>query len=70
MYYQPTTMQPDASSHPPIPRALTVLEVADILQTTRAGVYELIHSNRLKSIRVGRQFRITAQALNEFLQII
>lgn len=45
-------------------RTLTVDEVAEILCIARNGVNELIHSGRLVSFRVGRQFRITPQALD------
>lgn len=48
-------------------RTLTVDEVAEILRIARSGVYELIHSGRLVSFRVGRQFRITPQALDAFM---
>ncbi len=48
---------------------MTAAEVAKILRIARNGVYELIHCGKLKSIRCGHQFRITPQALREFMNI-
>ena len=36
----------------------TVAEISDILQVTPSTVYELLHTKRLPSIRIGRQFRV------------
>ncbi|MFQ8704054.1 MAG: helix-turn-helix domain-containing protein, partial [Eisenbergiella sp.] len=33
----------------------------------RGGVYELIRSGQLRSFRCGHQYRITPQALDEFM---
>ena len=46
---------------------LTVQEVAKILRIARGGVYELIRSGQLRSFRCGHQYRITPQALDEFM---
>ena len=36
----------------------TAAEVADILMVTSSTVYDLLHTRKLPSVRVGRQFRI------------
>lgn len=50
-------------------RTLTVMEVSAILRIARSGVYELIRSGQLQSFRCGHQYRITPQALSEFMKI-
>lgn len=50
-----------------LPLALDVEQVAQVLRVSRNTVYALIRSNKLRSIRVGRQIRITKEALLEYL---
>jgi excisionase family DNA binding protein len=54
---------------PAAPRArfLTVAEVADELRVSGMTVYRLIHSGELRAVRVGRSFRVPADAVDEFL---
>ena len=46
---------------------LTVEETADILNLSRSRVYELLASERLPSIRIGRSRRIRLIAIQEFI---
>lgn len=42
---------------------LTPAEVSSVLRVSRMTIYRLIHDETLAAIRVGRSFRIPAQAL-------
>jgi excisionase family DNA binding protein len=46
----------------------TLEEVAEHLKVSLQTVRRLVRANRLKTIRVGRQHRVTADALREFLR--
>ena len=46
----------------------TLEEVAEHLKVSLQTVRRLVRANRLKTIRVGRQQRVTADALREFLR--
>lgn len=46
----------------------TVAEVAATLRVSKMSVYRLIHNGTLKSVQFGRSFRVTEEALNEFLE--
>ncbi len=48
-------------------RLLTVIEVADHLCLSRSKVYELLADGSLPSVRIGRNRRITASALADFV---
>jgi len=50
-----------------LPLALTVAETAGVLQISKAPVYELVRSGKLRSLRIGRKIRIPRRALLEFL---
>lgn len=50
-----------------LPLCLSVKQVAEILGIGRNTAYELVHSGKLQSIRTGRQFRISKDALKSFL---
>ena len=49
------------------PRFLTVPEVAEQMRVSNMTVYRLLHSGELPAIRVGRSFRVPAQALESYL---
>ena len=51
-----------------IPLVMTVEDLMHILQVGRNTAYELVRSGEIKSIRVGRQIRITRDALMVFLE--
>ncbi len=48
---------------------LVVEEVAELLRVDKQRIYELVRTNQLPVIRLGeRQYRFSAQAIEEFLQ--
>lgn len=55
-------------SYSDIPLIMTVEDLMPILLVGRNTAYELVRSGEIKSIRVGRQIRITRDALIEFLE--
>lgn len=48
-------------------KLLTVPEVIDVLSLGRWKVYELIRSGQLESVKIGRDRRIPADALDAFV---
>ncbi len=52
----------------PISRLLTVVEVATLMRVSRMTVYRLIRRGHLKAIRVGRNYRVREDDLNEYLE--
>lgn len=46
---------------------LTVAEVAELMRVSKMTVYRLIHSEELPAIQVGRNFRVRASAVDEYL---
>ena len=56
------------ASYSDIPLIMTVEDLMPILLIGRNTAYELVRSGEIKSIRVGRQIRITRDALIEFLE--
>ena len=55
-------------SYSDIPLIMTVEDLMPILLIGRNTAYELVRSGEIKSIRIGRQIRITRDALIEFLE--
>ena len=49
-------------------QALTVPEVMAALRLSRFKVYDLIRSNQLQSIKIGRSRRVPADGLRTFMQ--
>ncbi|HYO40029.1 MAG TPA: helix-turn-helix domain-containing protein [Nocardioidaceae bacterium] len=49
-------------------RFLTVAEVAAVMRVSKMTVYRLVHSGELEAVRVGRSFRVTEEAVNEYLR--
>jgi excisionase family DNA binding protein len=47
---------------------LTVAEVAAIMRVSKMTVYRLVHAGELPAIRVGRSFRVPAQAVHDYLR--
>ena len=43
--------------------------LADVLQIGRNSVYELLHSGKIKSFRIGHQIRISKAALLHFVEV-
>lgn len=50
-----------------LPLVLKVSEVAKLLSIGRNTAYDLVRSGAIKSIRVGRQIRISKSAFLEFI---
>lgn len=49
-------------------RFLTVMEVANLMRVSKMTVYRLLHSGELPGLRVGRSFRVPADALDAYLR--
>jgi excisionase family DNA binding protein len=47
---------------------LTVAEVAARMRVSKMTVYRLVHNGELEAIRVGRSFRVTEKAVEDYLQ--
>lgn len=52
-----------------LPLILTVDDLTRIFAIGKNTAYELIHSGAIRSVRVGRSFRIPRDAIADFLQI-
>ena len=48
-------------------RIYTLKEVADILKVTRRSIYNYIKEGKLKAVKIGREWRVTEDALKAFL---
>ncbi len=48
-------------------RFLTVAEVASIMRVSKMTVYRMVHSGDLPAVRVGRSFRVSEEAVHEYL---
>ncbi|MGH3911324.1 MAG: helix-turn-helix domain-containing protein [Pseudonocardiaceae bacterium] len=47
---------------------LTVAEVAAMMRVSKMTVYRLVHSGELPAVRVGRSFRVPAEAVHGYLE--
>jgi excisionase family DNA binding protein len=54
-------------SGPAIGPLLTVAEVADVLRVSNMTVYRLIKAGDLSALRVGKNYRIRQQELEDYL---
>lgn len=52
-----------------LPAIMRPDELADALQIGRNSVYELLHSGKIKSFRIGHQIRISKAALLHFVEV-
>lgn len=50
-----------------IPVLYTPQEVAEIMSISRSQVYNLMNSNQLESVHIGRSRRITMDQIHEFV---
>lgn len=55
-------------SYDNIPLIMTIDDLMSILMIGRNTAYQLIRSEQIKSIRIGRQIRISRDALVAFLE--
>jgi excisionase family DNA binding protein len=46
---------------------LTVAEVSNMLRVSKMTIYRMVHSGELTHVRVGRSFRIPADAVRDIL---
>lgn len=51
------------------PVVLTPEQLGDILKIGRNGIYNLLRSGAIRSIKIGRQYRIPREALSEYLSL-
>lgn len=49
-------------------KVYTTDEVLEILQVTKRSLYNYIKADQIKAVKIGREWRITEKALNEFLE--
>ena len=47
---------------------LTVAEVANLMRVSKMTVYRLVHSGELPAVRVGRSFRVSEDAVHDYLK--
>lgn len=47
---------------------LTIAEVAAKMRVSKMTVYRLVHNGELPAVRVGRSFRVTEEAVNDYLR--
>ena len=50
-----------------MPIVLTPAEVMDILGVGKNTMYRLLNTGKLRAVRIGRSWRITGDALEEYL---
>ena len=50
-----------------LPLLLTIDDVCAVLRIGRNATYELLHSGQLKSVRIGKQYRIPRHVMIQFL---
>lgn len=49
-------------------RFLTVAEVAAVMRVSKMTVYRLVHNGDLPAVRVGRSFRVSEKAVQDYLR--
>lgn len=49
-------------------RFLTVAEVASIMRVSKMTVYRMVHNGDLPAVRVGRSFRVSEDAVHNYLE--
>jgi excisionase family DNA binding protein len=50
------------------PKVYTVEEVAELLKVNPRTVYKMVQQSEIRSVRAGRQIRITGEALDAYLR--
>jgi len=51
----------------PLPKFMTVSEVADLMRVSSMTVYRLIKAGDLRAVQVGKSYRIREEDINSFL---
>ena len=57
-----------AYTHSEIPAILTVPQLAEFLNIGRNAAYDLVNSNQIKVIRIGKNIRIPRHAVLAYLE--
>lgn len=52
---------------PDFPLVFTVKEIAELLEVSKNTAYHLVRSGKLRSVKIGRQFRVPKSALEDYL---
>ncbi len=50
-----------------LPLTLTVEEVGQVLRIGRNNTYDLIRCGKIRSIKIGKQIRVTKEALEDYI---
>lgn len=50
-------------------KVYTLEEVTELLHTTRRTLYRYIKSGKLKAVKIGGRWKVTDEALKDFLQM-
>lgn len=63
---------PNDTNHPPPTRSelMTITEVAEMWRVSKMTVYRLEHDGELAAVRVGRSFRIPADAVHNLTRSV
>jgi len=51
-----------------LPKVLNVKDLAEALSISQNTAYNLVRSGQIHSVRIGRAYRITREAVEEFLR--
>lgn len=49
-------------------KVYTVEEALEVLKVTRRTLYRYIKADQIKAVKLGREYRITEEALKDFLE--
>jgi excisionase family DNA binding protein len=62
--------QQKETTHPELAQVqfLTIAEVAKVMRVSKMTVYRLVHSGELPAVRVGKSFRVTENAVQDYLE--
>lgn len=60
-------MKDRPTSFEELPLVLTIEELAPLLNVGKCTAYELVRSGQIKSIKIGSQYRILKQELQQYL---
>ena len=61
-------METKYHSYDDLPTVMTVEDLMPILHSGRNSAYALVHSGKIKCVRIGKQIRIPRDALIAFLE--
>lgn len=64
---RPTNGQPQGGTPPLAKRLLTIRETSEVLGVSRSMVYQLVASDDLEAVHIGRSVRIPTAAVDDFV---